>query len=157
MTIKGQTLADFISEFSYQPEGELNPPWPNTLNEIEEQKPKLDDLWQWTLYVDGSSNEKGVGGGLLLESPEGNSIRAVISFGFAASNNGAEYEALLIGIHLTKEIGVESIKIYSDSQLIPREKNSVANALARLAFAMNQEKVDSIPVKFLPRPSIFAP
>ncbi|XP_031268343.1 uncharacterized protein LOC116126804 [Pistacia vera] len=132
--------------------------------------------------------------GLLLESLEENLIRAAIRFGFAVANNEAEYDALLVGIRLTKKMGADSIKIYSDSQLVvhqiigeyqPKEdmmasylqlveielkqfqsftilqiqgeKNSVADALACLASAMNQEKADSIPVKFLPRLSISAP
>ncbi|XP_031286961.1 uncharacterized protein LOC116145643 [Pistacia vera] len=141
-----------------------------------------------------SSNEKEAGAGVLLESPEGNPIKAKVRFRFAASNNEAKYEALLIGIYLAKEMGAESIKIYSDSQLIvhqitgeyqakedrmesyiqhvkskleqfksctilqiPREKNSMADALACLASTLSQEKIDSIPIKFLPSPSILAP
>ena len=39
-------------------------------------------------------------------------------FGFKASNNEAEYEALIIGLKLVREIRVESLEIYSDSQLV---------------------------------------
>ena len=39
-------------------------------------------------------------------------------FGFQASNNEAEYEALTTGLHLAKEMKVESLEIYSNSQLV---------------------------------------
>ncbi|XP_031280628.1 uncharacterized protein LOC116139091 [Pistacia vera] len=68
--------------------------------------------------TDGFPNEKGARARLLLESPEGNSIRVALRFRLVASNNQAEYEALLIRIRLAKEMGAMSIKIYSDSQLV---------------------------------------
>ena len=40
-----------------------------------------------------------------------------LRFGFKASNNEAEYEALIEGLNLAKEMKVESLEIYSDSQL----------------------------------------
>ena len=39
-------------------------------------------------------------------------------FGFQASNNEAEYEALISGLNLAKKMKVESLEIYKDSQLI---------------------------------------
>ena len=41
-----------------------------------------------------------------------------LRFDFQASNNEAEYEALIAGLHLAKEMKVESLEIYSDSQLV---------------------------------------
>ena len=37
---------------------------------------------------------------------------------FSATNNDAEYEAVLAGLEIAKEIGIRSIYIYSDSKLI---------------------------------------
>ena len=45
-------------------------------------------------------------------------MQCALKFGFKASNNEAEYEALIAGLNLTKEMKVESLEIYSDSQLI---------------------------------------
>ena len=45
-------------------------------------------------------------------------MNCALKFGFKASNNEAEYEALLAGLELAKEIKVESLDIFSDSQLI---------------------------------------
>ena len=40
-----------------------------------------------------------------------------LRFGFKASNNEVENEALIVGLNLAKEMKVESLEIYSDSQL----------------------------------------
>ena len=68
--------------------------------------------------MDGFSNEGGSGAGLILVSPEGHRMHCTLRFGFKASNNEAEYEALIARINLAKEMKVESLEIYSDSQLV---------------------------------------
>ena len=75
-------------------------------------------LLKWELYLDGSSNEGGSGAGLFLVSPEGYQMHYALRFGFKASNNEAEYEVLIAGLKLAREIKVESLEIYSDSQLV---------------------------------------
>ena len=45
-------------------------------------------------------------------------MHGALRFGFKASNNEAEYEALIVGLELAKEIKVESLEIFSDSQLV---------------------------------------
>ena len=42
----------------------------------------------------------------------------VLKFEFKASNNEAKYEALIVGLKLSKEMKVESLEIFSDSQLV---------------------------------------
>ena len=68
--------------------------------------------------MDGSTNEGGSGAGLILVSPKGHQVHYALRFGFKASNNEAEYKALIAGLKLAKEMKVESLQIYSDSQLI---------------------------------------
>ena len=68
--------------------------------------------------MDGSSNEGGLGAGLILVSPKGHRMHCALRFKFKASNNEAEYEALIAGLNLAKEMKVESLEIYSDFQLI---------------------------------------
>ena len=72
----------------------------------------------WRLYVDGSSNQQGSGAGLILVTLEHTEISSTLRFRFMASNNEVEYEALLAGLKLAKEIRVEKLNIFSDSQLI---------------------------------------
>ena len=75
-------------------------------------------LPKWELYVDGSSNEGVSGPGLILVSPERHRMHCALRFGFKASNNKVEYEALIVALKLPREMKVESLEIYSDSQLV---------------------------------------
>ena len=68
--------------------------------------------------MDGSSNDGGSGAGLILVSLEGHRIHSALRFRFKASNNEAEYEALIVGLELAKEMKVESLNIFGDSQLV---------------------------------------
>jgi len=86
-SIKGQVYADFVAELS--PGGDQ-----------EEESGS-----QWLLSVDGSSNQQGSGAGIVLEGPNGVLIEQALRFAFKASNNQAEYEALIAGMLLAKEMG----------------------------------------------------
>jgi len=70
------------------------------------------------LSVDGSSNKQGSGVGIVLEGPNGVLIEQALRFAFKASNNQAEYEALIAGMLLAKEMGAHSLLAKSDSQLV---------------------------------------
>ena len=72
----------------------------------------------WKLNVDGSSSKQGSGVGISLVTPTGEVIEQSFRLGFPASNNEAEYKALLAGLRLTNEVGAREIIAYSDSQLI---------------------------------------
>ncbi|KAM2778465.1 hypothetical protein COP1_013842 [Malus domestica] len=52
----------------------------------------------WHLHINGASNYKGSGAGVVLVTPDGSMLEQVITLGFKASNNEAEYEALLVGL-----------------------------------------------------------
>ena len=67
------------------------------------------------LYMDGSLNSKGSGVRIILEDHNGVSIEQYLRFMFKASNNQAEYEALLAGLRLAKEPGVRRLTIKGDS------------------------------------------
>jgi len=51
--------------------------------------------FQWVLSVDRSSNQQGSGVGVILEGPNRFLIEQALRFAFKASNNQAEYEALI--------------------------------------------------------------
>ena len=101
-------MANFIVEFSHKP------------NERLEEGPSAStpQVPKWGLYVDGSSNNGGSGAGLILVSPKGHRIHSALRFEFKASNNEVEYEALIAGLGLAKEMKIESLDIFSDSQLV---------------------------------------
>ena len=81
--------------------------------------------------MDGSSNDGGSGAGLIPVSPEGHRMNYALRFGFKASNNEAEYEALIAGLELAKEMKVESLDIFSDSQLVVCQINDEYQARER--------------------------
>ncbi|XP_024023680.1 uncharacterized protein LOC112092255 [Morus notabilis] len=101
--IKGQALIDFLAKFSHRP----------TL-----AAPGEVEVVEWKLYVDGASSENGSGAGVLLISPEGHKITSAVRFKFKASNNEAEYEALIAGLRLASHLKIERLSIFSDSQLV---------------------------------------
>ena len=70
------------------------------------------------MYFDGSVMKTGAGAGLLFISPLGDHMRHVIRMHFPGSNNMAEYEALLSGLHIAIELGVKCLDVRGDSQLI---------------------------------------
>ena len=58
----------------------------------------LQESLSWRVYVDGVANQRGFGVGLVLISPEKITIEKSLRLGFSATNNEAEYEALLVGM-----------------------------------------------------------
>ena len=58
----------------------------------------LQESLSWRVYVDGAANQRGFGVGLVLISPEKITIEKSLRLGFSATNNEAEYEALLVGM-----------------------------------------------------------
>ena len=105
--IKGQILADFVMEF--------------TLAELVEATQTTPDLPIWRLSVDGAANAQGSGAGLILTSPEGIDIEYALRFGFRASNNKAEYEAVIVGLNLAHSMEVDQLEVCSDSQLVVKQ------------------------------------
>ena len=76
--------------------------------------------FQWVLSVDGSSNKQGSGVGVILEGPNGLLIDQALHFAFKASNNHAEYEALVTSMLLAKEMGeyLKYVKILRETFVV---------------------------------------
>jgi ribonuclease HI len=70
------------------------------------------------MYFDGSLMKTGAGAGLLFVSPFGKHICYVIRLHFPASNNVAEYEALVNGLRIAVELGVRRLDARGNSQLV---------------------------------------
>jgi ribonuclease HI/transposase InsO family protein len=70
------------------------------------------------MYFDGSLMKTGAGAGLLFISPLGKHVRYVLRLHFLASNNVAEYEALVNGLRIASELGVRRLDARGDSQLV---------------------------------------
>jgi ribonuclease HI len=70
------------------------------------------------MYFDGSLMKIGAGAGLVFIPSLGVCMRYVIRLHFMASNNIAEYEALVNGLHIVAELGIKRLDVRGDSQLI---------------------------------------
>src|SRR4051812_7139334 len=79
--------------------------------------PCLDSQF-WQMHFYGSKMMTGLGVGIILTSPKGDKLRYMLQIHFAASNNVVEYEVLVHGIKLAKEIGIRRILFYGDSDLV---------------------------------------
>ncbi|XP_075670457.1 uncharacterized protein LOC142640272 [Castanea sativa] len=78
----------------------------------------VQELPNWKVYVDGVANQRGSGIGLVLLSPEGLIFEKSLRLGFLATNNEAEYEALLVGMDMVQKMGEKLVHMFSDSQLV---------------------------------------
>jgi hypothetical protein len=96
--IKSQVLEDFLAEWT-------DTQLPTTPIQIE----------LWTMYFDGSLMKTGADAGLLFVSPLGNHLRYVIRLHFPVSNNVTEYEAMVNGLSIAIELGVQRLDARGDS------------------------------------------
>ncbi|GJS51271.1 reverse transcriptase domain-containing protein [Tanacetum coccineum] len=111
VSVKGQILADFIVE---RPEEDS----PDTLMKVEEALPE-----PWILFTDGSSCTDGSGARLILTNPEGMKFTYALRFRFDATNNEAEYEALIAGLRIAEQMGVKNLQANVDSRLVANQVN----------------------------------
>ncbi|XP_073017975.1 uncharacterized protein [Primulina eburnea] len=156
--IKAQALSDFVTEMVVPDTGEV-----------------------WRIFADGASCKDGSGVGVWLISPTEEKIRLAVRLDFRASNNEAEYEAVIVGIKAARNVGANQVIIYTDSQLvaqqvkgvyevreekfvrylaiikelsthfiswsieqIPREENTEADALAKMAASLSDYREPGI-------------
>ena len=89
-TIKGQVLVDFVAEFT---------PTMSSVDWVCSVS-----LRPWQVYMDGASNARGAGVGIVLMSPKGVKLEHSLRQSFRASNNEAEYEALIAGLKAVKKL-----------------------------------------------------
>ena len=116
ISIKGQVLTNLVAEFA------------EPLVEIAAEERNMDvksvgvistlGPLCWKVYIDGAANQIGFGVGLVLISLEKTTIEKSLRLGFSATNNEAEYEALLQGMAIVQKIGGKAIEVFSDSRLV---------------------------------------
>ena len=74
------------------------------------------------LYFDSATNQSGFGIDILLISPQGDHIPRSIWLAFSdhrrLTNNVFEYEAGIIGLETTLDLGVRQLEIHGDSNLV---------------------------------------
>jgi ribonuclease HI len=83
------------------------------------------------MYFDGSKRIQGAGAGVILISPQGDKLKYVLRMSFPqASNNEAEYEALLHGMKMAKACGATRLKIFGDSNLVVQQVMNKCDAIS---------------------------
>nr|KYP76554.1 Retrovirus-related Pol polyprotein from transposon 412 [Cajanus cajan] len=134
--LKAQFLADFVAELT-----------PTSVDE-----PQV-----WTLHVDGSSNSKGGGAGIILEGPNQVTLLQSLKFGFKVTNNQAEYEALLAGLRLAHDLWAQRVNCNIDSKLMIEQLSGTYQAkdvLLQRYFHMASHQIssfDEFTIQHVPR------
>ena len=115
-SVKGQVLANLIAKFA-EPLIEIVVEGQNmdgkSVCTISMQEPSC-----WKVYVDGVANQRGFGVGLVLISPKKIVIEKSLRLGFLATNNEAEYEALLQVMAMVQKMGGKVVEVFSNSRLV---------------------------------------
>ena len=70
------------------------------------------------MYIDGVANQRGSRVRLVLISLKKITIEKSLKLGFSATNNEAEYKALLQGMAMVQKMGGKAMKVFSNSRLV---------------------------------------
>ena len=101
--MKGQVLVDFVAEFSPKNNTEM-------VCHVENRS--------WRVFVDGASSAMGAGARIVIITPEGIRLEHSFRLGFKASNNEAEYKALIVELKTFLDLGARDVEVYSDLRLV---------------------------------------
>ncbi len=69
----------------------------------------------WTLYFDGSARQQGGGARAVLVDPSGDQVKYMVHLEFKATNNMAEYEALIFDLSVALSLGIRWLLVKGDS------------------------------------------
>jgi ribonuclease HI len=112
----------------------------------------------WNMFFDGASSKEGVGARVVFFSPAQETISLSHKQEFETTNNVAEYESLLLGLRVAKDMGIEEISIFGDAELIVHQiKNLYQTKHPRFRSYRNEvwDLVDSFlsafNISFIPR------
>ena len=95
------------------------------------------------MNFDGSCTKNNAGAGIWIHNTKNNHIEwHSYRLNFQCSNNIAEYEALLLGLHLLKKLGAKRIKFHGDSELIIRQVNGEYSAKHPILRAYRNDVMD---------------
>ena len=82
----------------------------------------------WEMFFDGACTKETVGAGVVLVSPQPERVQLSLKLVFQVTNNIAEYEALLLGLHAAKDRGIKNLKVFGDANLIIQQVNKTFQA-----------------------------
>ncbi|KAK8946325.1 hypothetical protein KSP39_PZI006362 [Platanthera zijinensis] len=105
-TKEAQTMTEFLADY---------------VVEVAEAEPTRPILWK--VMVDGASGKNSLGVRVILESPRGTRIEQMVVVHFSITNNQAEYEAVIAGLRLARELGVHDVEVLTDSMVVASQIN----------------------------------
>jgi len=108
-SVKGRVIADLLAE---------NPEASNNDDRPLDDRILMVNEDSWTMFFDGAVNLSGSGTKAVLISLDGQHHPVAAKLIFPCTNNIAEYEACILGLQATIEIGVVKLKVFGDSMLI---------------------------------------
>jgi ribonuclease HI len=111
------------------------------------------------IHTDGASrgNPGEAGLGVLIEDDSGHIVRKVARYLGTATNNQAEYAALLAGLQAASQLGADELMISADSELLVKQMNGeyrVKNPELKVMFAEAKELLEKfrhVVIKYIPR------
>jgi len=118
--IKGQAVTSFLVDHPVSGTSKLYDNLPDEIGEVNLINSSSEEQ-VWQLFFDGASRTNLEGNtitcmGVVLISPHNYVIPHAFSLTELCSNNVSEYNALLIGMQLAKEIRVKNLEAYGDSK-----------------------------------------
>jgi ribonuclease HI len=112
----------------------------------------------WKMFFDGACSREGAGAGVVFVSPAQETISLSYKLEFEATNNVAEYEALVLGLRAAREMGIQEIAVFGDAELVVQQvRNAYQAKHPRLRSYRNEvwDLVDSFfsafNISFIPR------
>jgi ribonuclease HI len=118
--IKSQIMADFIVEWTPPPSVPGGLDLNSDPTPTEPKGPVFTEP-HWMLYFDGSAHQQVGGAGVILIDPSGDQVKYMVHLEFKATNNMAEYEALIFGLSAALSLGIRQLLVTGYSQLIIKQ------------------------------------
>src|SRR5436190_3437754 len=96
------------------------------------------------MYFDGSLMIEGAGAGIVFISLTGERVKYILQIYFPASNNAAEYEALLHGLRIAISLGIRWLAVHGDSELVLNQvqKEYSCTSTKMLAYCQEVRKLE---------------
>jgi ribonuclease HI len=108
--VRSQILADFIVEWTPSPSAPRGPDLDSDPTPAAPRAPAFTEP-HWTLFFDGFARQQGGSAGVVLIDPSGDQVKYMVHLEFKATNNMAEYEALVFGLTAALSLGIHQLLV----------------------------------------------
>jgi ribonuclease HI len=92
----------------------------------QEDSPPITSVWK--IFFDEASSKYGAGAGVVFVSPAQEIVSLSYKLEFEATNNVAEYEALVLGLRAAKDMGIKEIFVFGDAEMIVQQIKNIYQA-----------------------------